>query len=263
MNTFQFIIVPCVQWLMFLSIPFAIKAQDSLSVYPGDRKRIADMDSHAFQLRQFILPTALIVYGGSSFAIPKLKKWDLLTRNEVLHKNPSKTSIDNYTQYFPVVMVYGLNACQMKGIHNFRDRTLIYITSQLISGALVFPAKKFVAEERPDGSNKKSFPSGHAATAFATAHFMYKEYHSENIWLGLAGYPFAVFTGVYRVINNRHWVTDIVAGAGIGIASTELAYWLYPKMVGLFRKGERQMDRTVFTPRIGRNTIGLNMVRLF
>ncbi len=182
----------------------------------------------------------------------------------MLHKKPTRTTIDNYTQYFPALMVYGLNAFNVEGLHDFKDRTFIYLSAQLISGAIVFPAKKFIAEERPDGSNKKSFPSGHAATAFASAHFMYREYHGKNVLLSLSGYPFAVFTGIYRVINNRHWVSDIVAGAGIGIVSTELAYWLYPKMTRIFGNSRQQKSRTAFMPYIvGDNRFGLNVVRDF
>ena len=40
----------------------------------------------------------------------------------------------------------------------------------------------------------------------------------------------ATAVGVLRVGNNRHWVNDVVAGAAIGIASTKLAYWLYPRI---------------------------------
>jgi membrane-associated phospholipid phosphatase len=48
--------------------------------------------------------------------------------------------------------------------------------------------------------------------------------------LSISGYPIAIFTGVYRALNNKHWVGDVVAGAGFGILSTEIAYWLYPKI---------------------------------
>ncbi|RKE55667.1 phosphatase PAP2 family protein [Sphingobacterium detergens] len=263
MNIVQFISTLFILWFVFLMFPILLSAQDSLALKTSSGMQFSAVDNHDFQLRKFVVPTALIAYGASSFAIPKMKKWDLQTRNEVLHKNPARTTIDNYTQYFPAAMVYGLNAFNVEGLHNFKDRTLIYLTSQLISGAIVFPAKQFIAEERPDGSNKKSFPSGHAATAFATAHFMYKEYRDKNVWLGLAGYPFAAFTGIYRVINNRHWVSDIVAGAGIGIASTELAYWLYPKMTALFKGGEQRPGQSAFIPYIGHNRFGINAVRSF
>ena len=71
-------------------------------------------------------------------------------------------------------MVYGLNAIGIKGKHNLRDRTIIYASSQLIAAAFTMPLKYLVKEERPDGSNTLSFPSGHAATAFSSAQFMFR-----------------------------------------------------------------------------------------
>ncbi|WP_144038272.1 phosphatase PAP2 family protein [Soonwooa buanensis] len=114
-----------------------------------------------------------------------------------------------------------------------KDRSIILGTSLLISSAVVLPTKHLVKEERPDGSNNLSFPSGHTAFAFATAQFMFQEYQDDNFWLSLTGYPFAVFTGIYRTLNDKHWVGDVVAGAGIGILSTEAAYWLFPKVSSL------------------------------
>lgn len=137
--------------------------------------------------------------------------------------------MDNYTQYAPAALVYGLNLFGVKGKHNFRDRSIIYATSQLISAAIVLPMKYTIKERRPDGSDNLSFPSGHTATAFSSAQFMFREYHDENLWLSLSGYPLAIFIVVYRNLNNKHWVGDVMAGAGIGMLSTELAYWLYPR----------------------------------
>jgi membrane-associated phospholipid phosphatase len=69
-------------------------------------------------------------------------------------------------------MVYGYNLAGIKGKHNFKERTIIYGTSQLLSAAFVMPLKYLVKEERPDGSNSLSFPSGHTATAFSSAQFL-------------------------------------------------------------------------------------------
>ena len=49
-----------------------------------------------------------------------------------------------------------------------------------------------------------------------------------SLWIGVAGYAVAAGTGFFRMYNNRHWLTDVLAGAGIGILSAEIAYWLYP-----------------------------------
>lgn len=193
-------------------------------------------DIYRLSPKKLILPSGLIAAGAISFAIPAMKKWDLGIRQEVAEHNLTRTALDDYTQYVPGAMVYGLNLFGVKGRHSLGDRTIIYASSQLIAAAIVTPAKSWIGEERPDGSNRKSFPSGHAATAFSNAHFLYREYRDSNTLLSLAGYPFAIFTGVYRVVNNKHWMTDIVAGAGVGILSTELAYWIYPKVSTLLNK---------------------------
>ena len=88
--------------------------------------------------------------------------------------------------------------------------------------------KNILKEMRPDGSDSKSFPSGHTATAFMGAELLRMEYEDSNPWIGVAGYVSATLTGFLRVYNNRHYLTDVLAGAGIGILSARIAYWLYP-----------------------------------
>lgn len=79
---------------------------------------------------------------------------------------------------------------------------------------------------RPDGSSRNSFPSGHTATAFMTATMLHKEYGHRSPWYSIGGYTVATVTGVTRQLNNRHWMSDIMVGAGIGILATELGYYL-------------------------------------
>ena len=75
--------------------------------------------------------------------------------------------------------------------------------------------------ERPDGTSKNSFSSGHTATAFMGAEFLYQEYKDISDWHDITGYIVATGTGMFRMYNNRHWLTDVAAGAGIGILSTK------------------------------------------
>ena len=79
---------------------------------------------------------------------------------------------------------------------------------------------------RPDKSNYKSFPSGHTATAFMAAMMMHKEYGDRSPWYSISAFTVATATGISRILNNRHWLSDVLAGAGIGILSTELGYYL-------------------------------------
>jgi membrane-associated phospholipid phosphatase len=102
--------------------------------------------------------------------------------------------------------------------------------STLIMATSVRALKKITHSQRPDGSNYESFPSGHTATAFAAAEFMRVEYQHSHPLLSMTGYVAAAATGALRMYNNRHWLSDIAGGAGIGILSTQAAYALYPVM---------------------------------
>ncbi|MBN9312359.1 MAG: phosphatase PAP2 family protein [Chryseobacterium sp.] len=220
-------------------------ASDSVSVYH-------------FKYKKLIVPSVFIGYGILSLTSDDLKQLNRSTQYEIGEHQPDKIKLDNYTQYVPAILVYGLNAIGLKGKHNLKDRSIILGTSLLISSAVVLPTKHLVREERPDGSNNLSFPSGHTTTAFTTAHFMFREYQDENIWLSLSGYPIAVFTGVYRILNDKHWVGDVVAGAGIGILSTEVAYWLFPKVSKLFSKDHSKNSALVY-PFYQNKTMGLGL----
>lgn len=92
--------------------------------------------------------------------------------------------------------------------------------------------KAMVKEERPDHSDNKSFPSGHAAIAFAAARSLDKEFRSDCIWIPIAGYAAATAIGVERVVSDRHHWYDVVAGAGIGFGAAELTWWLSDIMFG-------------------------------
>lgn len=81
-------------------------------------------------------------------------------------------------------------------------------------GALL--GKSLIHEERPDHSDDKSFPSGHATLAFAAATTMYRRYGWR--W-GVPAYAIATVVGVARVAARKHHWWDVVAGAAIGTGS--------------------------------------------
>lgn len=134
------------------------------------------------------------------------------------------TTVDNYLMHAPVFVVYGLNMAGVKGKHDFRNRTILLVKSEMIMAALVFSTKSLTNVARPDNSDHFSFPSGHTAQAFATATFMSKEYGDQSVWYSVGAYSMATAVGAFRILNNRHWVSDVMTGAGIGILSTNLAY---------------------------------------
>ena len=138
---------------------------------------------------------------------------------------------------------------------------MIYGLSTMISSTAVFSIKRVTKIERPDGSGTNSFPSGHTATAFAAAEFLRQEYKDVSAWYGIAGYTAALATGTIRLYNNKHWVSDVVAGAGFGIISTKVAYWIYPTIKRkIFKK---KNINTILVPYYFKGSGGLSMTYNF
>lgn len=204
--------------LLSLQFSFAQQEIDSTKLNKG----------YKFNYKQLILPTSLMAFGVIGLESDGLKVVNSNIREEVMEDIDKKISIDDFSQYAPAAAVYGLNLAGIQGKNNLKDRTIILGTSYLIMATTVTSLKHIVKEERPDGSAFNSFPSGHTATAFAGAEFMWQEYKDKSIWYGVSGYIVAAGTGAFRMYNNKHWLTDVTMGAGIGILSTKAAYWLFP-----------------------------------
>ena len=138
-----------------------------------------------------------------------------------------KTGIDDYTQFFGPAAVVGL---KLGGYEGRSDWPRLLASAGMgygIMALLVNTIKHTAKEMRPDGSTANSWPSGHTATAFVGATLLHKEYGlTRSPWWSVAGYSVATATGVMRVLNNRHWISDVLSGAGIGMLSGELGYAL-------------------------------------
>ncbi|MDR2138060.1 MAG: phosphatase PAP2 family protein [Tannerella sp.] len=210
---------------------------------------------------KFIIPATLIAYGVTS-QFDRSDDYEI--RDEVIKNGIGAYTIDDYSQFAPAVAVYGLDLTGIKARHNFRDRTIIMATSHLILGGIVQTMKNSIPVERPDGSNYKSFPSGHTATAFVGAHILFKEYKDTSPWIGVAGYAVATGTGLLRVTNKKHWLSDVSAGAGTGILSAELGYLLLPVIHKAFGTGKRGKSSSLaIAPTIGLNNYGLGLAYTF
>jgi len=186
-------------------------------------------DKQALNLPSLVIPAIGITYGIVALHDSGPKDLNLSTKNEIKEDHPYfVTHVDNYLQWSPAAAVIGLNIAGIHGKHSFGDEFCVYGVSTLIMAGSVFSLKHITHEERPDHSSFTSFPSGHTATAFAAAEWLRTEYWQRSPWIGVAGYAAATATGVLRVYNNRHWVSDVVAGAAIGFLSTRIAYAVNP-----------------------------------
>lgn len=215
-----------------------------------------------FQVKQYIIPVAMIGYGVIALESDGLKKINQQVKEEIWIKRPhSLNHIDNFLPLVPAAMVYGLNIAGVKGKNNIGDQTLILLMSNILTTATFFSVKKISNELRPDASNYYSFPSGHTAIAFISAEFLYQEYKAISPWYGISGYAIATTTAYLRIYNNKHWLSDVVAGAGMGIAYTKLIYWLYPKIKRKLFKNKP--IATLVMPAYQNGTVGFSFVHTF
>lgn len=134
---------------------------------------------------------------------------------------------ENYTRFAPYAVVGGLKLAGVKGRYSWGRMTASTAMANVIMAGSTYALKHAVSETRPDNSDRHSFPSGHTATAFAAATVLHREYGlTLSPWISAGGYAIATGTGMLRVAHNQHWAGDVMAGAAIGILSTELGYWL-------------------------------------
>jgi len=213
--------------LALFSITLIVLGQKSFCQQADSLVKLPEIPRNKFSVRQLQIPAGLILMGLSvtGNADKSVKNFIKRERNE--HMPNFKTHIDNYLQYSPIAVVYGLDAMGIKAKNDFANRSAILVKGELMMLATVGLIKNKAGQLRPDGSDRQSLPSGHTAQAFATATFLAQEYKDRLPWMPYAAYGLASTVGVMRMANNRHYVSDVLLGAGIGILSMKVSYWTH------------------------------------
>lgn len=246
--------------ILFLQLHFTVgfsQTADTLFILPATAEKPA---RPVLKVKQFIVPAVAITYGLLSIGNGPLNGLNRDVKNEFARNGfDYKTKIDDYTRFLPAATAFGLEAFGVKGRNKIKDKAIVYAMAMAISATTVFPIKKITRQMRPDSSSKDAFPSGHAAAAFVAAEFLRKEYSHISPWIGIGGYVIAAGTGYLRLQNNKHWLGDIVAGAGIGIASTQLAYFIHDRVKwSLMNK-----SNTFIIPTYENHSLGVSIIKRF
>lgn len=174
--------------------------------------------------RHVIAPVTLTL---ASFAVQG--KISRQLQGEITGRYPDfHTKADDYLWAAPSALVFGLSASGVKGRHGLGEQVLLFLISNAISGNAAQIVKWVSGYPRPDGDGYGSFPSGHTAIAFSNAAFLHEEYGHHSVWYPIGGYATATAVGGMRLLNNRHWLADVLVGAGIGIGATKGVYLVYP-----------------------------------
>lgn len=202
-----------------------------------------------FQPKHLILPASLITLGAVGTAVDGMQDFHLFSRRDSV----TPIRIDNYLEWGMLGWVF---LCDLMGKekHRWTDQLFLVALAEGLNAGMVQGLKHTLHTTRPDGS-PHSFPSGHTANAFLGAHIAYKEFRDTSPVLAYSGYAVALFVAGSRLHNNRHWVADVVAGAGFGILSVELSYLIYfPIRDALMRKAD---DRLVVAPLVNGRGAGV------
>ena len=191
--------------------------------------------SEPFLLWSNPLPVSLtgltVAVGASPMLFESARRQNILIRERVqLWRRESfghrSYHFDNTIQWLPLASVMLLNVAGVPSRHEGWPLAQRAASAILVNSVITHSLKLAVPEWRPDRSASNSFPSGHTAFAFTGAELLRLEYGHTSPWIPAAGYVVAALTGFMRIYNDRHWTGDVLAGAGIGILSADLSYWL-------------------------------------
>jgi len=205
-----------------------------------------------------IVPTSLVATGVIVESLPSHTFFskERIQQHVQGQLNGFRTTADNYLQFVPIGAMFGLKIADVKSKSDFLNQAIITAKSELLVTAIVFSMKHFIHDMRPDDSADNTMPSGHTAQAFASATLLDMEYRDTSPWISVGGYLCATATGIFRVTNNRHWASDVLIGAGIGIASVKLVY-----LTHRYRWGK--MSTAVVVPTIYQNGGGVAFAMKF
>ena len=150
---------------------------------------------------------------------------------------------DDILRWVPLTATVGMKIAGVDSQSSWKRITVNGLSTLALTAGVTHCLKHTVHSMRPDGSDHYSFPSGHAALAFANATILHKEYGHTSKWVSISGYAVAAYTAYDRVRRDRHHWMDVIAGSAIGVAGGELGYWLGDKITG-----ERKKGQMVFVP---------------
>ena len=207
--------------------PTDLKAQDTDTIKKYQDSSLTAGKTPFFKrkaIRAAIVPTLLIGYGLSTIKDNGIySSYD--AQRDLQHAFPNfRTRVDDILIYAPFAELAIANLVQVKSNNDLLNTSIVILKAEATFVALVFGLKRITNQERPNGENSSSLPSGHTAHAFLAASILHSELRHKSNWYGVGAYAIATSVGALRMLNNKHWQSDVFTGAGIGILSAHAAY---------------------------------------
>lgn len=178
-----------------------------------------------------IVPTSFLLYGCLKPAIKGIQNFDDDIKAQALSHYPNfKTYADDYLMWVPSAALYTLKAFNVPTKHSFKEQLIIEAGSIIITGGVGLVMRKISGNMEVYNKEGTKFPSGHTANAFRAAEIFHQELKDTRKVLSYAGYVVAAGVGTFRILHRNHLFTEVIAGAGLGILSTKLTYWIFEKV---------------------------------
>jgi membrane-associated phospholipid phosphatase len=175
-----------------------------------------------------IVPGALLIYGGLKPVINDIPKLDdRIWAHMQDHYPDFHTNAEDYLMWVPSASVYAMDAFHVKTQHTFKEHLILDVGSVLVTGALGFGMRKISEHITVYNTHDTRFPSGHTSNAFRGAELVHQELKYSHPVLSYSGYVVATGVGLLRIYNKEHLLSEVIAGAGLGILSTKLTYWIF------------------------------------
>ncbi len=220
-----------------------------------DSLLLVDKKSQKSFLKQSIVPLSLITtgliinYSNGSFGKENIQE-------KIQNRYPDfHTNADEFLLFVPVLTMYTADLLKIESKNDAFTQTKYLAIAGIANNIITIGIKNLTKEQRPNDWEKYSFPSGHTSNAFVMATVLHHEFIDSSPWLAYSGYLFATATGVLRVLNNYHWVSDVLVGAGIGIIVTDLVYRFEP--LKNWNPFKNKKTKVIMSPTYTDNKFGL------
>lgn len=193
--------------------------------YWTDTKSIVSSPAHWNQKDWTKLGAFVAAEGGLMFADQSVK--DFFQENRSTNLDRISTNfLEPFGGNYSLLVMSGFVAHGLLAKNNKSVSTgLLSLESFLLASVLVRIPKTLAGRERPDIANDQfrfmgpfngnSFPSGHTTAVFSVASVIATQYRDTK-WVPFAAYSVASLVGLSRIYDNKHWLSDVVAGAAIG-----------------------------------------------